>query len=181
MMRLTVAALAACASLAAGAADDLFHKTSPGSKNGFLAATDPTYVKECGSCHFPYSPGLLPARSWKLQMSRMDKHFGESVSLDPATREHIAGYLDANAADRSPYAGSKIFMSRVKSEDTPYRFNELPVYREMHRIILEVISIKAKVSVRTLSNCGACHQYAPEGSFGYSELVVPGLTRNVSR
>ena len=33
------------------AADNFFDKTSPDSLNGFLAVTDKTYLKECGSCH----------------------------------------------------------------------------------------------------------------------------------
>jgi hypothetical protein len=32
------------------------------------------------------------------------------------------------------------------------------------------------VKVRTLTNCNGCHQYALEGSFGTSELFIPGLT-----
>ncbi|TRZ56674.1 MAG: hypothetical protein D4S02_15065, partial [Rhodocyclaceae bacterium] len=27
--------------------------------------TNATYVKECGACHFPYQPALMPARSWR--------------------------------------------------------------------------------------------------------------------
>ena len=181
MKSILLAIAMACVALAAGAADDRFHKEKPGSMNGFLAATDPLYVKECGSCHFPYSPGLMPARSWELQMQRLAKHFGENVSLDPVSHAAIRKYLTDNAADRSPYAGSKTFMEKIGPEDTPYRLLDVPLYREMHRIIREVIYLKPRIKVKTLSNCAACHQYAPEGSFGNSELVVPGLTTNVVR
>lgn len=163
--------------LPALAANDLFQKNGPNdTRNGFLAASDPVYVKECGSCHFAYSPGLLPARSWTLHMERMGKHFGETIELDPAVRATISRYLTDNAADRSSYEGSAIFMRRLPADETPYRLREVPMFREMHRIMLEVISIKSKIRVRTLTNCNACHQYAPEGSFGYHELFVPGLT-----
>ena len=158
------------------ASHERFHKESKDSKGGFFAATDPTYVKECGSCHFAYSPGLLPARSWELHMERLEKHFGEVVTLQPATRDTVRRYLVENAADRSPYEGSEYFMSKVKADATPYRFMDVPLYREMHRIILEVISIKTKVKVRTLTNCNACHQFAADGSFANSEMFIPGLT-----
>ena len=158
------------------ASHERFHKESKDSKGGFFAATDPTYVKECGSCHFPYSPGLLPARSWELHMERLEKHFGEVVTLQPATRDTVKRYLVENAADRSPYEGSQYFMAKVKADATPYRFMDVPLYREMHRIILEVISIKTKVKVRTLTNCNACHQFAADGSFANSEMFIPGLT-----
>jgi hypothetical protein len=171
---LCLALSAAC--LSAGAANDLFFKEKPGSMNGFLPATDPTYVKECGACHFAYSPGLLPARSWELHMSRLEKHFGETVTLSAPAHAAITRYLTENAADRSPYNGSKVLMERIDPNRAPYRMMDIPLYREMHRIILEVISNKTKVKVRTLTNCNACHQWAPEGSFGTSELFVPGLT-----
>ena len=143
---------------------------------GFLAAKDPTYVKECGSCHFPYSPGLLPARSWELHMTRLDKHFGETLNLNPATQAAVRKYLTDNAADKSPYEGSIAFMERIKDSQTPYRLMEVRTMVEMHRIILEVIDRRAKIKVRKLTNCNGCHTYADEGSFGYQELLIPGLT-----
>jgi hypothetical protein len=111
-------------------------------------------------------------------MDRMDKHFGEAVQLDDATRRAVQTYLTANAADVSPYEGSKIFMERVAASSTPYRFRDVFLFRTMHRIVLEVIDTKPKVKVRKLTNCNDCHQYAAEGSFGTSELFIPGLTRN---
>ena len=175
MIRILLLAVLAAA-LPAGAANDLFWKDKPGSMNGFIAATDPTYRKECGSCHFAYSPGLLPARSWERHMSRLEKHFGENVAIAEPARTTILRYLTENAADQSPYNGSKVMMERVEPGQTPYRFMDVPLFREMHRIVLEVINRKQKLKVRTLTNCDACHQWAPEGSFGNSELLVPGLT-----
>ncbi|MEO5691714.1 MAG: hypothetical protein ABIQ72_01195 [Usitatibacter sp.] len=174
LLQVAVAAFA-LSSLAAQAASERFYKEVPGSMNGFLAAKDPTYVKECGSCHFPYSPGLLPARSWELYMKRLDKHFGETLNLPPAAMSAVQKYLMDNAADKSPYDGSVAFMERIK-ERTPYRLLEVPTMREMHRIILEVIDRRAKIKVRTLTNCIGCHTYADEGSFGNSELLIPGLS-----
>ena len=31
--------------------------------NEITAVTDKDYIDECGSCHFPYQPGLLPEGS----------------------------------------------------------------------------------------------------------------------
>ena len=162
--------------LAAHAADDRFWKEKPGSMNGFLAVKDPLYVKECGSCHFAYSPGLLPVRSWELHMNRLESHFGENVNLDAATREKLREYLTANAADRSQYEGSRTFMERIEKNQTPYRLRDVRLYREMHFIVTRVMGTDPRVKVKTLSDCSACHQLAAEGSFGNSELVVPGLT-----
>jgi hypothetical protein len=161
----------------AHAADDRFFKDKPGSMNGFLPGGDATYAKECGACHFAYSPGLLPARSWNLHMERLGKHFGESVTLDAATRASIQGYLTTNAADVSPYAGSKTYMERLNPEKTPYRFSDVPHFLTMHRIVLAVIDAKPKIKVRKTTNCDGCHQMADQGSFGIDELAIPGLTR----
>ena len=173
---LAIAATLAC--FAAGAANDLFHKRTADSMMGFMPARDATYVKECGSCHFPYSPGLLPARSWVRQLDRMAtaKHFGETVDLKPETRAKLQAYLTANAADVSAYEGSKIFMERVPASQTPYRLSEVLLYRQMHRVMREIIDTQPRVKVKTLANCNACHTKADEGSFGLPELYVPGLT-----
>jgi hypothetical protein len=163
-------------SLGAMASDIRFERKTPESMGGFFPAKDPLYVKECGTCHFPYSPGLMPARSWVRQLDRMENHFGESVKLDATVRAKIHEYLTRNAADVSPYEGSKTFMERVKDNQTPYRLSNVPLFREMHTVMWEVINTKTKVKVRTLANCGACHQRAGEGSFANDELYIPGLT-----
>jgi hypothetical protein len=176
VIRLGVAAIAALACLSASAANDRFYKDSPGSMNGFMPARDPLYVKECGSCHFPYSPGLLPARSWEMHATRFNNHFGEILNLKPEAHEAIRKYLVENAADRVKYEGSLTFMERIDPKKTPYRFNHVPLFREMHRVVLEVIDRKPKVKVRNLTNCNACHEGADEGSFGIQEMWIPGLS-----
>ena len=179
MRAISLAALALAAGMgciSAQAANDRFYKEKPDSRNGFLAARDPLYVKECGSCHFPYSPGLLPARSWELHMTRLEKHFGEIVNLPAESQAAIRKYLVENAADRSSFEGSLTIMERIDPKRTPYRLQQIPLLREYHRVILEVIDRKPKIKVRTLTNCNGCHQGADQGSFGYEELVVPGLT-----
>lgn len=169
------AALVLACALPAHAANDRFWKEA-GPMNGFEPVTDATYRKECGSCHTAYLPGLFPARSWELHMSRLDKHFGEIVSLSPDAHAHIRNYLAQHAADRSKFEGSLTFMERIEPDKTPYRFNDVPIFREMHRIIREVIDRRAKVRVRNTTNCQACHQMAEEGSFGTEEMFIPGLT-----
>jgi hypothetical protein len=176
MMERMLYAAALAVSLTAGAADDRFFKKTPDSMMGFLAVRDALYAKECGTCHFGYSPGLMPARSWVSVLDRMDQHFGETVRLEPAIRARLQAYLTANAADVSPYEGSKAFMERIPASFTPRRLATVPLFKEMHTVIHEVISTKTKVKVRTVTNCNACHQKADEGSFGLAELYIPGLT-----
>jgi hypothetical protein len=167
---------ASITAVSAFAADDRFWKDAPAKMTGLVEVDNPAYAKECSACHFAYSPGMLPKRSWKLLMERLDKHFGETLKLAPATRDTIAGYLDENAADVSPYQGSKALMARVPAERTPQRFMEIPLFHTRHTAVLEVISVKPRVKVRNLTNCNACHQGAQQGDFSERLLIVPGLT-----
>jgi len=154
------------------AADDFFDKTSPDSMNGFLAVTDKTYLKECGSCHFAYSPGLLPAASWVRIMSRPDKHFGETIKLDAVAGETVSRYLSDNAADKSPYFGSQILMERMDPKSPPASVMSVPRLRDKHVVIRGVIARDSSFKVRTLSNCDGCHQAAAQGDFGFPQLKI---------
>lgn len=171
----SVAALALTPALDARAIDDLFDKSSGEGMHGFLEVKDAAYAKECGSCHFAYSPGMLPARSWERMMSRLDRHFGESLGLDGPVAAAIGRYLAQNAADRSPYAGSKVLMESIPEELTPARIQAVPRLRTAHRVMREVIARNFRVKVRTLVNCDGCHQRAAAGDFSLAELRVDGL------
>jgi len=59
-----------------------FFKGMWGGNSADVAMVDNTlYQQECGSCHFAYQPGLLPARSWSTIMQGLDQHFGENAEL----------------------------------------------------------------------------------------------------
>ncbi|HPQ24397.1 MAG TPA: cytochrome C, partial [Gammaproteobacteria bacterium] len=53
----------------------------PGEAPGVAPVDNPLYLQECGSCHFAYQPGLLPARSWNNLMGGLENHFGENAEL----------------------------------------------------------------------------------------------------
>ncbi|WP_201339332.1 hypothetical protein [Isorropodon fossajaponicum symbiont] len=60
------------------------------------------YLEECGACHFPYHPGLLPARSWQKMMgnSSLQDHFGEDIVFDEQqVRKQLPNYMITNAAE----------------------------------------------------------------------------------
>lgn len=43
------------------------------------------YRDECGGCHVPYPPQLLPKASWQAIVAGLDKHFDSDASLDDKT------------------------------------------------------------------------------------------------
>jgi len=58
------------------------------------------FQQECAPCHIAYSPGLLPAESWRKVMSGLDKHFGSDASLDEQDNKEITAFLVNNASNR---------------------------------------------------------------------------------
>lgn len=165
------------------AIDDRFN---PGAypKGGFAPATDAPYRKECGSCHFTYLPGMLPARSWQALLGNRD-HFGESLDLAPELARGIASYLDANAADRSDYLGSRVLMERIPDTAAPLRITALPLFRTRHAAAEAAMRSGPRVgplrppapgSTRMFLNCGECHERAEAGSFAQKELHVRAVS-----
>ena len=109
------------------------------------------YGKECGACHMPYPPLMLPSRSWHALMGGLDKHFGENASLDPQAARTITAYLASNAAD---VRGSRA-MEGLGPNDVPLRITETPFWIDAHE---EVSAARfAAANVKSKSNCLACH------------------------
>ena len=143
---------------------------------GVAPVTDPLYQEECGSCHFAYPPGLLPAASWQRMMTGLDDHFGDNAELDNQTLQQLNNYLAANAADTSGYRRSRAIMSSLQYTRTPpLRITETPYFRHEHREIpRRIINLP---DVGSLSQCNACHRRAEKGSFRESEIWIKGIGR----
>ena len=150
---------------------------------GFAPVTDAKYQSECGTCHFAYLPGMLPARSWDALLTKSNEHFGETLSLDPETLRHIRDYLTANAGDRNDFAGSKQFLRQLSDESTPLRITGLRTFKGYHFSVLYKMGLERGLhSVRDLSpsaikavlNCNSCHEKAAAGSFAQREIIIRG-------
>ncbi|HVI91543.1 MAG TPA: diheme cytochrome c [Dongiaceae bacterium] len=115
-------------------------------------------IRECGACHMPYPPQVLPARSWQALIKGLAHHFNENASLDAATSEKILGYLVAHAADAP--GENHMFMGGLPGDATPLRITDTPVWRRIHGAIPE--SVFANPKIMTKANCGACHEGADQ-------------------
>ncbi len=118
-----------------------------------LIPADQVFAGECGACHMPYPPGLLPARSWQAVMAGLADHFGEDASLDPDTAGEIADYLAAHAADaggRSPRV-----LRGLAANDVPLRITDTPWWRRAH----DQVSARSfeRADIKSKSNCIGCH------------------------
>lgn len=134
------------------------------------------YQSECGSCHFAYQPGLLPAASWEKIMGGLADHFGENAELFEDTRVELTDYLVVNAADNvDGYRRSAKILRSLRGE-APLRITETPYIRYKHNEIPTRV-IRNNKDVRSLSNCAACHTRADTGSYAEREINIPGIGR----
>ena len=145
-----------------------------GSKPGVAPVENPQYLEECGGCHFPYQPGLLPARSWTKLMGGLDDHFGENAELPAEDAKFIKDYLVANSADKSSYKRSKKIMNSMRSTDTPLRISETAYFIKKHDELSRRM-VQDNPQVESFSRCESCHTQAAKGSFGENEIEIPGF------
>lgn len=136
--------------------------------------TDKIYQEECGSCHFAYQPGLLPAKSWEklLDEKALADHFGENAELDKDTLKTIYDFTMENAADKSYYKRSRKIALATEEGDAPLRITEVRYIKRKHHEIPEKM-IKDNKDVKSLSYCDACHTKADKGIFDEDNVSIP--------
>jgi len=140
------------------------------------AVTSELYESECGSCHFAYQPGWLPARSWQKIMGTLEQHFGENAELDQASKDSISRYLVAEAADNRPNRKSRKILRSIGADEVPLRISTLRYMINKHdEIPARLIEANAKVGSR--ANCAACHTQASMGYFNEHGITIPGYGR----
>lgn len=145
-----------------------------GEEKGVAVVENELYQEECGSCHFAYQPGLLPARSWSRIMSRneLTDHFGEDIAFDDnIVVNDLLNYLNTNAADKSTYKRSRKIMRSLNSNATPLRITDTPYIVRKHRKIPNDLVVQKEVG--SIANCEACHKSADKGSFDDDNVRVP--------
>lgn len=126
------------------------------------------YRKECGACHVAYAPFLLPAASWQKLLRGLDQHFGQDASLEPDVRASLESWLEV--ASRGSHERSHGSSRGVA--DGAARITDSAWFRREHRRIGP--EILQRPSVRTMSNCAACHPGAADWSFDEHAVMIPG-------
>jgi cytochrome b len=130
---------------------------------------DPTYAKECGSCHFAYPPSLAPRARWQAVMDGLGDHFGEDATLDPTTARAIGAYLSDNSAERWDTRAAHEF-ARENPRD-PLRLTATPFWVRMHRHIDPAVFKSRAVGAK--GACAACHSDAATGRFDPQAIQIP--------
>ena len=146
------------------------------SKKGVAPVTNDFYIKECGSCHFAYQPGLLPERSWVKLMKNLDNHFDSDASLEPEDNKKILDYLVENSAEKhTNYKRSRKIYRSIGSNETPIAVTDTPYFIKKHREIRK--DLITQKQVKSLSNCKACHTTAERGIYGERDINIPNYGR----
>ena len=139
-------------------------------KHYLTPVNDPTYIEECGGCHFTYQPELLPSGSWDKILVGLEDHHGEFIELDPDSKKIIGEYLKSNAAEYSS-AKRAVKIMRSLGSQTPMRITEIPyIHRKHHEIHPDVYE---RDPIGSLSNCSACHSGAEKGFYEDDDIVIP--------
>ncbi len=138
------------------------------SKGGF----DPIYVEECGSCHVPYPPAALPARSWKKLMVGLADHFGDNAELDAETQARVGTYLESLSTGWRRGAAAEL-AEHTPRDETPLRITELRHFKKEHNKIPS--RFFSQNPTFKLSQCDACHTKAAQNSFRERDINIPGI------
>jgi Dihaem cytochrome c len=122
----------------------------------------PQYQQECAACHMAYPPGMLPAASWTRLMGGLDKHYGTDASLDAASAKLITRWLTDNAGT----------YRRVSTTPPPDdRITRSAWFIRKHDDIGAAVWKRA--SIKSASNCMACHAGADKGDFEDDRVRIP--------
>lgn len=125
-------------------------------------ADNATYRTECGACHVPYPPALLPATAWRAQMASLSRHYGVDATIDTTAAREIGAFLDGNAGrDRGV----------VTTTNEPPRITTSDWFLREHRKAAN--AIRTSATVKSAANCGACHPGADRGQFDEHAVRVP--------
>jgi nitrate/TMAO reductase-like tetraheme cytochrome c subunit len=121
------------------------------------------YRQECAACHIAYLPGMMPAASWQKLMAGLTKHYGADASLDDATVRELSTWLGANAGT----------YRRVSEEPPQNRITQTAWFLRKHREGEVPADVWKRASVRSASNCMACHAGADKGIFDEDAVRIP--------
>jgi len=121
----------------------------------------PKMEKECSSCHIAYRPNFLPRAAWKQVMANLNKHYGTDASLSDADTAEISAWLDKTALD-------------VGDVPPNLRITESFWFKRKHGTNHVKAEVWQRASIKSRSNCQACHVDAAKGDFNEHKIRIPG-------
>ena len=152
----------------------LFAESFSNNKADVAPVNNQLYIKECGSCHFPYQPGLLPANAWNKMMVNLDKHFETDATIDTEDLQTLTKYLNDNSAEKNmQYKRSNRIVSSIPAGQIPDSISTTPYIIKKHNELKK--SMITQPEVKGLFNCMACHTTADKGSYSEKDIKIPNF------
>ena len=152
--------------------NSLFAESYSSGRTDVAPVNNQLYIKECGSCHFPYQPGLLPSNSWKKMMVNLDKHFETDATLAPEDFVTLSKYLNDNSAEKNmQYKRSNRIVSSLLPGQVADSISTTPYMIKKHKDIRK--DLITQPDVKGLFNCMACHTTADKGIYSERAIRIP--------
>ena len=156
--------------------NSLFAESYSSGKTDVAPANNQLYIKECGSCHFPYQAGLLPSNAWNKMMTNLENHFNSDASLNEADLQTLTKYLNDNSAEKNmQYKRSNRIVSSLAKNQIPDSISTTPYMIKKHEDIRK--DLITQNEVKGLFNCMACHKTADKGIYGERDINIPNFGR----
>ena len=139
-----------------------------------------TYYSECGACHKPYPPFMLPSSSWKRIQGGLSNHFGEEISPSMEKGENrislndqtvIFNYLVNHSADTSTREISVKVMESLNGARGRKSITKIKYWKDVHSGISHDTFKSA--GVKDKSNCFACHKNFDKGMLEDIDIAIP--------
>jgi hypothetical protein len=158
----------------------LFARSASGAEERIPPVTDLVVLKECGSCHIPFQPALLPGRSWQKILDGLKNHFGENASLSGPAQNSVAAYLTTNAAEKDEYR--EWALRGLGKTDAPLRVTEMPWFVDEHDRHAAFSDEKMRFTkAKSKADCMACHRGAALGYYDDLVMQVPARGNNAAQ
>jgi len=156
--------------------NSLFADSYSSGKTDVAPVNNQLYIKECGSCHFAYQAGLLPANAWNKMMANLENHFGDDASLSAENFQTLSKYLNDNSAEKNmQYKRSNRIVSSISAGQIPDSISTTPYMIKKHKDIRK--NLITQPDVKGLFNCIACHKTADKGIYGDRDINIPNFGR----
>ncbi|MGB8816947.1 MAG: cytochrome b/b6 domain-containing protein [Rhizobiaceae bacterium] len=127
------------------------------------------WAVECGACHSPHHPVLLPGATWARIMATLDGHFGEDASLPGKTAKEIGDWLTANSSEHFDTKTALWFQAADTAE--PLRITATAKWKSIHEDIPADTFKRKKIA--SAANCNACHADSASGRFALTNISIP--------
>lgn len=139
-------------------------------EESYPAPYNESYASECGACHLPYPPGLLPSESWRKILTLLPGHFENDVQIEESLLEKISVHLDSYSR-RNWNEGTPGGKTMGGEERIPIRITDTYLFKSEHHEL--GANIFGASSIGSPANCSACHPSADKGDFDEHSVNIP--------